>query len=94
MKISLAVDFRVRDAFAEVGPWRAQIARRVGFAERPERLARGRIDRDDLPALADDGVQQAVDEYRRRSCRVIDAGPEVVAAENPRDLEIGEIATR
>ncbi len=86
-----AVDFGVGDTLAEVGARRATVAHRLRLAEGPEGLTRRGVDRHHLPPLAGDGVEHAIDEYRRGPHRVLDTGPEVVAAPDPGNLEVGEV---
>jgi len=59
-----SIHLRVGNALSEVRPRRAPKPARLWLPEGPARLARGGVDRDDLPTLTDNRVQHAVHEDR------------------------------
>ena len=65
---------------------------RLGLAEDPERLPRGRIDRHHLPPRRGHRVEDAVHVDRGGPVEVVEVGSEVVAAPDPGHLQVGEVA--
>ena len=66
----------------------------VRLAVGPQRLAGGRIDRHHVAALAGDGIEHAVDVDRGRAGYPECARAVVVAAPDPRHLEVFEVVGR
>ena len=86
------VHLRIGDPLAVGLPGRAQVPDRLGLAEDPERLPRGRIDRHHLPPRRGHRVEDAVHVDRGGPVEVVEVGSEVVAAPDPGHLQVGEVA--
>jgi len=86
-----AVDLRVGHTFAVVVPHPSLVARRMGLAVGPDRLAGSGVDGDDRAPSAGDGVQQPIDINRRRAEEIIHGRSEVVPSPNPSLLEVFEV---
>ena len=86
-----SVHLRVRDPLPVVVAHAALVPRRVGLAVGPQRLSRCRVDGRDGAPLARHGEEDSIHVDRRRAEDVVDPGPEVVAAPDPRHLELLEI---
>ena len=89
-----AVHLRVGDPLPVAVPHPAVEARRVRLAVRPDRLARRRLQRDDIPPLPRHGVEEPVHVDGRRAGDPEGEGPEVVAPPDPGDLEVLEVLRR
>ena len=82
------IDFRVGDAFTVILAHGVFPARRVGFAVRPQGLAVGRVNGDDMAARPRNGVEHAVYVGRRGTAT---AGCEACAIPNPGFFQIVEV---